>query len=230
MIWPFGPAGHSPSRSARSARSSRTSAQRRSVRASQAVKRAAASRASRVRVARADRAGRPREPGADRVPAARGDPDQDVDGPGAPQRLGELHGQLGLAGAAHGHRHSVALTAVYQHHGLAGKQARFQVDPGLQALEVGVGQRRDDPRHQHLRGRRRSGTLRDHVDSLSRGTPGGRRGSCLGRGQLLQVRAAATPRSWPSAMLEPGPPLRLALLVFTSSLGATIPHVQRSPV
>src|SRR5271169_6183613 len=30
--------------------------------------------------------------------------------------------------------------------------------------------------------------------------------SCLGRGQLLQVRAAATLRSWPSAMLEPGPP------------------------
>jgi hypothetical protein len=37
-----------------------------------------------VRVARADRAGRPREPGEDGVPAARGDPDQDVDGPGAP--------------------------------------------------------------------------------------------------------------------------------------------------
>ena len=204
-IWPFGPAGHRPSRLPRSARSSRIRAHAPLGPGEPGDEPARGVLRVRVRIARADRAGRPREPGADRVPAACGDPDQDVDRPGVPQRVGELHGQLRLAGTALGGRGRLGLLAVGQHHGLAGKQARLQVDPRLQALEVGVDQGRDDPRHQHLPGRRRSGPLRDHVNSLSRGTrrPAGDPASAAANSSMCE--RPLPPRSWPSATLEPGP-------------------------
>ena len=166
-----------------------------------------------VRVARADRAGRLREPGDDRLPAGGADPDQHVGGAGVPQGVSELHGELRLAGASLSRQGRLGLLAVGQHHRLAGEQARLQVDPGLQALEVAVGERRDVARHQHLRVRRRPGTLRDHVDSLSRNTvltpPGA-------GGRYPPVMAARPPHP--------------ALIVSARSRRATILHLPRSPV
>ena len=179
-----------------------------------------------VRVARADRAGRLGVPGEDRLPGARGDPDQDVDGPGAAQRQGVRGGELRLARAALGGRRRLGRLAVGQHHALAGPQTRLQTGTGLQALEVGIGQRRDDSGHQRPGGRRRRlSTLRDHADSLSRGTRRPAGVARPGRGQVLHGRAAEAPGQGRRRRSIPGRRRYLTLVVRAKSLRATILHV-----
>ena len=111
-------------------------------------------------IGRADHPGRLREAGDDRLPAGRRDPDQRVDRAGAPQRVGERHRQLRLTRAALGRGRGGGFPAVRQHHGVAGVQARPEVQPGFRTLVKRVGEGRDDPAQLDRRRRRRSGPSR----------------------------------------------------------------------